>query len=465
MVFRYRRRQATGPALLPGGVDLGPGGIEQHADHVVIDGVACATLTIRCYPAVVLPGWLEAVSTYPARVDLSIHAEPLDQLQAATRLRKQRARLESTRRHDHGRGRLEDPVVEAAAEGAAELAHRVARSEARLFRAVIHLTAYADTKAELTAILTDLKALLASQLAAAVPATFRHEAGWRASLPLAIDRLGPRRTLETISLAASLPIASPDLPVNPRNPGVLWGLNTVTGNPVFFDRWSQQNHNSVVLGASGGGKSYLAKLDVARELMRGTRAVVIDPEGEYTALAEALGGVLAAPGQAPGDVPLTVYSLAEVPEQQRAGALTRILEAVWQLAEPGDRRRMIVIDEAWRSMKDPATAGFLYLLAKSARKHALALSLVTQDAEDLTGSDLGRSVLANSATHLLLRQAPNTIGQVAEAFGLSAGEAALVTSMPRGDVLLHAADGYRAAFTAISDPGMDYLHTGLTETN
>jgi type IV secretory pathway VirB4 component len=446
-------------------MDLGPGGIEQNPDHVVVDGVCCATLTVRCYPAAVLPGWLEAVSTYPALVDVSIHVEPVDQLQAASRLRKQRARLESTRRHDFGRGRLEDPLIEAAAEDAADLAHRVARAEARLFRAAIHLTTYAETHSELATILADLKALLASQLAATVPATFRHEAGRRASLPLALDRLGPSRTLDTLSLAASLPIASPDLPVNPRNPGVLWGLNTATGNPVFFDRWSQQNHNSVIFGSSGGGKSYLAKLDVARELMRGTAAVVIDPEGEYTALAEALGGVCAEPGQEPPDVPLTVYSLDGLPERDRAMALMRILEAVWRLAEPGDRRRMLVIDEAWRSMKDPAAAGFLYLIAKSARKHALALSLITQDTEDLTGTDLGRSVLANSATHLLLRQAPNSINQVAAAFGLSAGEAALVTSMPRGDVLLHAADGRRAAFTAIADPGMAYLHTGLVEAS
>jgi type IV secretory pathway VirB4 component len=112
-------------------------------------------------------------------------------------------------------------------------------------------------------------------------------------------------------------------------------------------------------------------------------------------------------------------------------------------------------------MKQPAAAGFLYRLAKSARKHALALSLVTQDAEDLTGSDLGRSVVANSATHLLLRQATSTITDVAATFGLSAGEASLVTSMPRGDVLLHAADGRRAVFNALADPGMNYLHTGL----
>ena len=462
-MLRSRTRRPAASLPRPDGVDLGPGGIEHHPGHIVVDGVYCSTMTVRCYPAVVLPGWLEAVSTYPARVDVSIHAEPLDQLQAANRLKKQRARLESTRRHDLGRGRLDDPMVEAAAEDAAELAHRVARAEARLFRAVIHLTAYADSLAELAAIVTDLKALLASQLSSTVPATFRHESGWRSSLPVATNRLGPSRTLETLSLAASLPIASPDLPVNARNPGVLWGLNTVTGNPVFFDRWSQQNHNSVVLGASGGGKSYFAKLDVARELMRGTRVVVVDPEGEYTGLAESLGGVLAAPGQEPGDVPLSVYSLAEVPEHARSGALASILESVWRLAQPGDRRRMVLIDEAWRSMKDPEAAGLLYLLAKSARKHALALSLVTQDAEDLTGSDLGRSALANSATHLLLRQAPNTIGHVAEAFGLSAGEAALVTGMPRGDVLLRAADGRRAVLTAIPDPGMNYLHTGLTE--
>lgn len=567
------------------GVWFGPGGMLVLAHHLEIDGVFASTLTITGYPAEVMPGWLEALYTYPARIDVAIHAEPVPPTLAAARLRKQRARLESGRRTDAQHGRLEDPLVEAAAQDAADLAHRVARSQAKLFRAAIHLTAYADTEDELAQLLAELRGLLAAQLAALTPATFRQHEGWVSTLPLALDRLGPARTLDTEALAACLPIASPDLAPGPGGDtgavgGVLWGLNTATGNPVFWDRWRQQNHNSIVLGASGSGKSFFAKTDIARELYRGTHVTVIDPDGEYTALAGAVGGTVLALGtpgvrinpldlpdpagagpdtlarraldlhalvgvlaasadaergraaldraalaayqhagitpdprtwsaQAPDlaavvallkddadpagpalasrlepfttgshaglfgaptshrlDTHLTVYSLTDLPDALKTAAMLLVLSEVWRQASAGDgRRRMVLVDEAWLLMKDRVAAQFLFRLAKSARKHTLALAMVTQDSADLLGTELGVAVAANAATQVLLRQAPQAIDEVAGAFHLCAGERQFLLTCPRGSALLTAADGARATFTTLADPAENtWLHTGITRT-
>ncbi|MBS2967088.1 conjugal transfer protein TraC, partial [Actinocrinis puniceicyclus] len=228
MRARTRMRSSASPA----GSWFGPGGIGVHARHLRIDGVHAATVTLTGYPAEVLPGWLEAIYTYPARIDVAIHAEPVAPLAAASRLRKQRARLEAGRRGDADKGRLEDPVIEAAAADAQDLAHRVARASAKLFRAAIHLTAYADSPEELDQVLAEIKGLLAAQLATLTPATFRQLEGWTATLPVGIDPLGPARTLATEALAACLPIASPDLTRLDHGDdgdavgGVLWGLNT-----------------------------------------------------------------------------------------------------------------------------------------------------------------------------------------------------------------------------------------------
>jgi type IV secretory pathway VirB4 component len=571
---------ASGPAA---GSGFGPGGVEVHAKHLEIDDVYAATLTLTGYPAEVLPGWLETIYTYPARIDVAIHAEPVPPLAAASRLRKQRARLEAGRRTDADRGRLEDPVAEAAAQDAADLAHRVARASAKLFKAAIHLTAYAESEDELDQVLAEIKGLLAAQLATTTPATFRQLEGWTATLPVGVDRLGPARTLATEALAACLPIASPDLTrldhdgADSGVSGVLWGLNTATGNPLFWDRWTQQNHNSVVLGASGSGKSYLAKTDLLRELYQGTTASVIDPEGEYAALAAAVGGTvvaLGAPGvrinpltlpdpatatpdalarraldlhalvgvlagqrdtdegraaldkaalaayrnagitsdprtwtaPAPGlaavvgllrqdidpggqrlaarldpfvagahgglfdtptshrlDTHLTVYTLDQLPEQLRTAAMLLVLSETWRQAPVGDgRRRMVLIDEAWMLMKDPVAATFLFRLAKSARKHTLALSMVTQDAADVLGTELGAAVVANAATQVLLRQAPQAVDPVSDAFHLSAGERAFLLTCPRGNALVSAADGAKATFVSVAEPAVSpVLATGI----
>ena len=69
------------------------------------------------------------------------------------------------------------------------------------------------------------------------------------------------------------------------NPATATGSSGGTGGPP-------DNHNSVVLARSGAGKSYLVKLDVLRYLYDGVQVAVIDPEDEYTRLADAVGGTV-----------------------------------------------------------------------------------------------------------------------------------------------------------------------------
>jgi DNA helicase HerA-like ATPase len=57
---------------------------------------------------------------------------------------------------------------------------------------------------------------------------------------------------------------------------------------VLLDRFARENYNSVLLARSGAGKSYLAKLEALRLLFRGVQAFVLDPEGEYRRLTEAV---------------------------------------------------------------------------------------------------------------------------------------------------------------------------------
>ena len=66
--------------------------------------------------------------------------------------------------------------------------------------------------------------------------------------------------------------------------------------------------------------------------------------------------------------------------------------------------------------QQPAGARFLARLAKSARKHWCALTVVTQDAGDLLATDLGQAVVANAATQVLLGQAPQAIDRLTTAY-------------------------------------------------
>jgi hypothetical protein len=98
-------------------------------------------------------------------------------------------------------------------------------------------------------------------------------------------------------------------------------------------------------------------------------------------------------------------------------------------------------------------------LAKSARKHWAGLTVATQDVADVLGSDLGKAVVANAATQILLRQAPQAIEEIATAFALSAGERGFLLSAERGQGLLAVSAQQRVAFEAIASDAEHQLVT------
>ncbi|WP_280312917.1 PrgI family protein, partial [Nocardia abscessus] len=117
--------------------------------HLEIGSDWSATLAVTGYPREVTAGWLAPLLSHPGRVEVAVHIEPVDPATAATRLRRQQARLESSRMHDLGRGRLTDPQVDVAVEDAADLSARVARAEGRLLRGGGYITVHTAAEYEL----------------------------------------------------------------------------------------------------------------------------------------------------------------------------------------------------------------------------------------------------------------------------------------------------------------------------
>jgi type IV secretory pathway VirB4 component len=138
---------------------------------------------------------------------------------------------------------------------------------------------------------------------------------------------------------------------------------------------------------------------------------------------------------------LVVWSLRHLPDELRTIGTLLTLNHIWgridQTASSNHRvKRLVVVDEAWLLMRDGEGARFLSRMAKAARKRNAGLVVVTQDAADVLGSDLGLAVVSNAATQVLMRQSTQAIDAVTEAFGLTGGEARLLLSAGRGEGLL-----------------------------
>ncbi|WP_199550384.1 VirB4 family type IV secretion system protein [Streptomyces sp. N35] len=549
---------------------VGPEAIEVHARALAVGAHLASTLVVTGYPAEVTPGWLAPLLNFPGHLDIALHIDPIPNPVAASGLKKQRARLESGRRAGYDKGRLDEPEVEAAAQDAADLAYRIARGEGKLFHVALYLTVHAADEDTLAEQVAAVRAVAESLLLTVAPTTYRALPGWLATLPFGIDTLKIRRTFDTAALASCFPFTSPDLPPpldsDGQPTGVLYGLNAASGAPVLWDRFAQDNYNSITLARSGAGKSYGAKLELLRLLFTGVTASVIDPEDEYVRLAETVGGRVVALGAEgvrlnPFDLPraaerggdvltrrvlflhtflavlldgelepahkaildrailatyahagitsdartwrrtppqlsdladvlaaedkgaareladrlapyvtgshaqlfngpstahasghLVVFALRQLPDEVQAPAMLLALDAIWrQVAQRAtEGRHLVVVDEAWRLMREGAGARFLFRMAKAARKRWTGLAVITQDADDVLASPLGRAIVSNAATQVLLRQAPQAIDQIADTFHLSYGEREFLLSAARGEALLLTGDSRRRKVALIN---------------
>lgn len=153
-----------------------------------------------------------------------------------------------------------------------------------------------------------------------------------------------------------------------------------------------------------------------------------------------LSGLFAAPTSVRPEGRLVCFSLRGISDRLKPIALLLCLDAIWRSLDGPLRRRCVLVDEAWLLMREPAGAGFLYRLAKSARKRWCGLTTITQDAGDLLATELGQSIVANAASHILLRQAPQAIERIQHSFRLTDGEARYLLSCPRGSGLFVVGD-------------------------
>ena len=104
------------------------------------------------------------------------------------------------------------------------------------------------------------------------------------------------------------------------------------------------------------------------------------------------------------------------------------------------RVKLMVVDEAWRYLKDPAVLSYLAEAAKTWRKKNAALIMATQSAVDVTGTPGAAGLLESMPTKLFLAN-PNLPEKVGEIFRLNPGEMETIRSLvPKMELYLRRAD-------------------------
>lgn len=156
--------------------------------------------------------------------------------------------------------------------------------------------------------------------------------------------------------------------------------------------------------------------------------------------------------------PFTVFSLRDLQSELRPMAMYMMLDYIWTKVRRDQKRRLLIVDEAWLMMQHEDSAQFIYSIAKRARKYFLGLTTITQDVEDFLGSDHGKAIVTNSSIQVLLKQSTAAIDKIQKVFNLSDGEKNFILSCDIGEGLFFAGSSH-VAIKIISSVGEHLLIT------
>ena len=136
--------------------------------------------------------------------------------------------------------------------------------------------------------------------------------------------------------------------------------------------------------------------------------------------------------------PMVVFNIRDLEDELRPVAMYIVLSHIWNITRTVQKKRMLIVDEAWQLMKYDDSANFLFSLAKRARKYHLGLTTITQDVEDFMGSKMGRAIVANSSMQLLLKQSSSAVDVLSDVFKLTEEEKKRLANFPIGQGLFFA---------------------------
>ena len=413
----------------------------------------------------------------------------------------------------------------------------------------------------------DIRRIFASHDAKVIREGYGQLPAWFSRMPAQPRRRQVRSVFVSAGAVACMaPIFGP--PVGTPRSGhlskpALAVLETQWKTPYHYDLFAGDVGHTLVLGATGAGKSFSLNFLLVQALQYDPRVLILDLGGSYRWLTQFLGGgymELSPEGSAGAGFRLRPFSLpagqrtfqfltgwisrllriggwdlsgedpseirarvedlyAFAPERRTLGVLVRSLPAkMWPALErwhgdgawakyfdnPADgadlnfqdwqvidlagaavhedlceaalfyllerlrlalenpnetaRVKLMVVDEAWRYLQDPAVLGYLVEAAKTWRKKNAALVIATQSAVDVTGTAGAEALLESMPTKLFLAN-PDLPEKAAETFRLNPSEVNTIRGLiPKRELYLRRTDAAGILRLEV-DPASYWLYT------
>ena len=225
-------------------------------------------------------------------INTSIYINPIAESRSQNELNKVINELETERivAYDKGNINRESLLAQKRVEAEA-LRDEIAAGFNKLYEASIVSTLFAYNLQDLDRLTKLLATEMSKSLIDIKSAWGIQEEGFKSNLPLMEDKIKKIHTFDRRSMGTVFPFTTSEVG---HLTGVPLGFNKQTGVPILFDNFhpSLTNYNMVIFAKSGAGKSVTMKTLISRSsVLMGIESLALDAEGEYTIVAEALGGI------------------------------------------------------------------------------------------------------------------------------------------------------------------------------
>ena len=283
------KRSTLKDLIAPSGVDV------SNIDHIEI--VSNTKRFARSFFVSTLP----RMCTFPelfrdmylfGDINTSIYITPVKEEKSQNDLNRVINELETERivAADRGNINRESTITQKRLE-AEQLRDEIAAGFNKLFEATVVSTLFTYNLEDLDRLTKMLSSEMSKTLVGIKSAWGIQEEAFQSNLPLMNNKIDKSHTFDRNSMGTVFPFTTSEIG---HPSGVPLGFNKQTGTPILFDNFASSltNYNMVIFAKSGAGKSVTMKTLVSRSsVLSGIESLALDAEGEYTIVAESLGGI------------------------------------------------------------------------------------------------------------------------------------------------------------------------------
>ena len=225
-------------------------------------------------------------------INTSVYINPIAESRSQNELNRTINEIETERivAADRGNINRESNLAQKRFE-AEELRDQIAAGYNKLYEASVISTLFAYSLEDLDRFTKMLSSEMSKSLVGIKSAWGMQEEAFKSNLPFVDNKIKKTHTFDRRSMATVFPFTTSEVG---HSTGIPLGFNKQTGVPILFDNFhsSLTNYNMVIFAKSGAGKSVTMKTLISRSaVLMGIQSLALDAEGEYSIVAESLGGI------------------------------------------------------------------------------------------------------------------------------------------------------------------------------